>query len=60
MNETLAHSRTSGGFRTTSRHRPSKIQPSRIQPIEQKFNWPFLAFWLTYFTAILSLGYAIL
>ena len=60
MKTTLAQSPTPGGFRTTSRHRPSKIQPSRIQPIEQKFNWPFLTFWLTYFTAILSLAYAIL
>jgi hypothetical protein len=25
-----------------------------------KIDWPFLAFWLTYFSMILGLGYAIL
>jgi hypothetical protein len=32
----------------------------RDRPRSGKFNWPFLTFWLTYFSVILGFGYAIL
>jgi hypothetical protein len=37
---------------TVWRDRPSSAS--------EKFNWPFLTFWLTYFSVILGFGYAIL
>ncbi|HEY2920755.1 MAG TPA: hypothetical protein VGK77_17360 [Candidatus Binatia bacterium] len=34
-----------------------RVKPSHSSA---KINWPFLTFWLTYFSVILGFGYAIL
>jgi hypothetical protein len=36
------------------------IFPDRFSSRLGKINWPFIMFWLAYFTAILGFGYAIL